>query len=189
MLSIERGLELQEVVEFVVQAHANQVRKHSGLPYVCHPMAVLSQLAEWDISDVTTWKAALCHDVREECLDIQPADLIAVIGSDAARVVEELTFTPDLTSPVTVKEQKAAYIDSFMTKSLEALVIKAADRALNSWDFQCVDPKYAKKYWRMGKPIFQAVLQKGEEIKSTFGDSVYPRIMYTRSSLNGIFQE
>lgn len=190
MISLEtRGAELQRVVEFVVQAHANQFRKHSGLPYVCHPIAVLSQLAEWDIEDMTTWMAGLCHDVREECPEITHDILVDTIGPEAADVVNELTFVPDLSSPATVKEQKTVYLESFATKSLQALVIKAADRALNSCDFMCVDPKYAKKYWRMGKPIFQTVMQKAEEIKAAFGESAYPRIMYTRSNLNGVFQE
>lgn len=179
--------DLQQVVEFAVKAHANQFRKHSGLPYICHPIGVMSQLAQWDITDVLTWKAAICHDVLEECT-VKIAELQAVIGAEATEVVKELTFIPDPLVLMSNKDQKKRYMESFTHKSVHALVIKAADRALNSCDFLCSDPQYAKLYWKMASPLFAAVMGRGDEIKDTFGESVFPRLMYSRSTLNGVFQ-
>jgi (p)ppGpp synthase/HD superfamily hydrolase len=74
--------ELQAVVLFAAEAHGNQFRKHSHLPYITHPFQVLSLVAEWNVCnpesvkagtpvyDLITWKSALCHDIREERPDI-----------------------------------------------------------------------------------------------------------------------
>lgn len=187
MEMIVDGVELQQVIEFAVKAHAGQVRKHSGLPYICHPMAVVSQLAQWDIVDNMVWKAGFCHDVLEDC-PISLEELRQVIGVTAASVVEELTFVFDPGSLYTKKEQKAQYMDTFYDKSVHALVVKAADRVLNSLDFLNTDSQYARKYWLLGQTVFRAIIQKKEQISELFGPSTFPRLMHTRSNLNGVFQ-
>ena len=180
------GVELQTVIEFVVQVHAGQFR-HSGLPYVCHSIGVVSQLSQWDIADPLTWKAGFCHDVLEDC-PVSRRKLRRVIGEKATKVVEELTFVVDPLSLYTQEEQKAQYMDAFYTKSVHALVIKAADRILNAFDFLNEKPQYARKYWLAGQAVFKAIMQKEEQIKELFGASAFPRLMSTRSRLNDIFQ-
>ena len=179
-------VEFQSVIEFVEQAHAGQFREHSGLPYICHPIGVVSQLSQWDIADPLTWKAGFCHDVLD--CPVSRRKLRRVIGEKATKVVEELTFVVDQLSLYTQEEQKAQYMDAFYTKSVHALVIKAADRILNAFDFLNEKPQYARKYWLAGQAVFKSIMQKEEQIKELFGASAFPRLMSTRSRLNDIFQ-
>lgn len=180
-------MNLQSVIDFAVKAHEGQVRKHSGLPYICHPMAVMSQLADWNVTDEITWHVALCHDVLEECPHITVEQLATVIGGEAADVVQELTFIVDPSWPSWVRlEQKKAYLKSFEDKSLRALVVKVADRIVNTRDFHQVDYDYARKYWNYASCLFSTMRARQIQIGEFFGPPVFPRIMHTRMAINGI---
>jgi hypothetical protein len=96
--------------------------------------------------------------------------------------VEELSFFPDPRSNVSVPDQKAAYMKTFMTKSLRALIVKCADRICNTIDFMTGAPDYAGKYWRKAEPLFEAMMSRGEQILE-FGPDVLPRMKWSRDSL------
>lgn len=200
--------ELQDVVNFVVSAHAGQFRKHSGVPYVSHCFAVLAKVSEWrvfdpdtltrtvkskgrtiiDVStgkiDKVTWRAALCHDVLEDCPDVTDAKLAAVIGKEAAEVVREMTFVPDPEGDVTPAIQKENYIKSFAGKSGRALVLKCADRFCNVMDYFKDDARYAAKYWAKGRPLFDIAFSRQDEIAGQFGGETLTGIKYSRDSLD-----
>ena len=181
--------EMQRVVEFIVsKAHVNQIRNLSGVPAVTHPMEVVSQLACWGIKHPVTWKAGYCHDVKEDCPHITHKELVEVIGKESVSVVDELTFVFDPKLPDDHKQQKAKYLESFRTKSLHALAVKMADRAVNSCDFLCFNPDYAKKYWRMASPLFLAFMERSDEVKEFFGEPTFAMMMHTRTTINAVFQ-
>lgn len=175
--------EMQAVMEFAVRAHSGQFRKGNRLPYIVHPMAVLAQLADWEVGCYKCWKAALCHDVLEDCPHIDFATLSSAIGEDSARIVQELTFQPDPFSDIPAHVQKRDYMKTFATSSVEALVIKVADRICNTKDFLSTNPDYAPKYWRKAEELFDSMMTRGEEINASFNRSVFPRMKYTRTTL------
>lgn len=158
--------DIQLVIEFAVKAHKGQIRKDSELPYIVHPIAVLKKLAEWGIQCRICWKAALCHDVLEDCPDIDFERLWFAIGIDAANIVQELTF-------VGPKEDKPAYMDSFATKSVQALVVKVADRLCNTEDFEQSNPVYAVKYMQKAEGLFRAMEMRKDEIVANFGEKTF----------------
>lgn len=160
---------MDTVVEFVVMAHKGQVRKHSGLPYVVHPFQVLTCLSEWGVNCPICWKAALCHDVLEDCPQITFEMLSDVIGQEAANIVQELTF-------VGPKSEKAAYMASFATKSVQALVIKIADRWCNTNDFELHQPDYALKYWDKAEKLFDEFVNRQQEIVDCFGMQFFEKV-------------
>jgi len=175
---------LQRTVMFVTKAHAKQFRKGSGLPYIVHPMAVLSQVAEWGVTNIAIWNAALCHDVLEDRPDIDTATLTKIIGRNATSIVEELTFIPDPNSEVPRHIQKKAYMESFDQKSIPACVIKWADRICNAFDFLCTDEEYAKKYWHKADDLFGLLMDRRLEVSQYFeDDSIATHIHYTKSTL------
>jgi len=176
--------DVQQAVNFAVRAHAGQFRQKSGLPYICHPLAVVAQVAEWEIANVVTWKAAICHDVLEDTkLDFEY--VVEVIGEEAAGVVEELTFVPDTEDEIwKPSEQKIHYMQSFGDKSLHALVVKVADRFCNTYDWLSTDPDYAPKYWKMARDLLDSLMNRGAEINEFFGsESIFPRMKYTQTNL------
>ncbi len=127
--------ELLRATNFANEQHAGQYRKGSGLPYIVHPISVLKQVREWGVRDTHTLQAAVAHDILEEKPNVTIEALGKVIGKKAAAIVAELTFVPDLQSTVSVGKQKELYLESFLTKSVQALIIKVSDRCCNSLDF------------------------------------------------------
>lgn len=181
--------EIQRAVGFAARAHAGQFRKKSGLPYIVHPMAVLSQISEWDITNLAMWKAALCHDVLEDRPNIPPAQMAKAIGEEATGIVLELTFIPDPSSSAPVHFQKQEYMDSFRDKSVPALVIKVADRICNTFDFLCTDADYAPKYWKKATNLFDVMMDRSNEITAYFDDeSIIAHIKYSRTTLGRMVQ-
>lgn len=172
--------DIQSVIEFAVKCHQGQIRKGSGLPYIVHPMAVLAKLADWEINCYKCWKAALCHDILEDCPDVTFDQLVEVIGVDAANIVQELTFKPDPHSDLSERVQKDQYMKSFQTKSIHAFVIKVADRICNTVDFISTTPDYAPKYWKKADDLFRTMMLRGDEMIAEFGGGSFPRMKYTR---------
>lgn len=161
--------DIQQAIEFAVKAHGSVVRNGSGLPFIVHPLEVLKLLGEWGIKDSIIWKAAICHDVLEDCPEIDILELRSVIGTSALFIVQELTFRPSDSSQLSKKAQKQAYLDSFDKRSLGALVIKVADRCCNTLDFLSTDPRYASIYWDMAKELRKARSARSQEIVDAFG--------------------
>ena len=181
--------DLLATLDFAYRAHRGQFRKGSGLPFIVHPLAVLSQISEWGITNLVIWKAAICHDVREDCPKVTFDHLCGVIGEEAARIVEELSFFPDRSLPIAIPEQKAQYMNTFGDKSVPALVIKWADRICNTFDFLSVDPEYAKVYWRKASKLFEAVMEREQQINEYFKDEgLAGHMRYTATTLGGMTQ-
>lgn len=175
---------LAKTVMYVAKAHEGQFRKGNNLPYIVHPLAVLVELSNWGITKLVTLKAGVAHDVREERPDITPQMLAKAIGVKEAAVVEELSFFPDESSNVPAHVQKAKYMETFLTKSLDALVIKVADRVRNTWDFFNTDPQYASKYWKKATPLFDAMYSRFDEIEAVCGGEVLTNMKFARDTLN-----
>jgi (p)ppGpp synthase/HD superfamily hydrolase len=138
-------------------------------------MAVLAEISNWGIANLVTWDTALCHDVLEDCPDIEYADIVHVIGPVAAEVVKELSFFPD--SSDTKAVQKGRYLASFSEKSIHALVCKVADRICNTRDFIEAGDPYAENYWGKAADLLDVMKVRGEEIGQFFKDEkVFPRM-------------
>lgn len=178
--------EIERATKFTFQCHAGQTRKDGFTPYIVHPFEVYALLRRWGITCATTLKAGIAHDVREECPKISYESLVTNIGKSAADVCEELSFFPDETSNVPVSKQKEVYIETFFEKSVQALVIKCADRICNTLDFWVSEPKYAPKYFKKGDPIFNAMMSREEEIVKTYGDEVFTQMKFSRDNVRRI---
>lgn len=175
-------MDIHEVVVFAVDAHKGQFRKAFNLPYIVHPLEVLSQISEWGVDDEDVRAVALCHDVLEDTAVTQE-QLEVAIGLSASEIVNELTFR--VRENLGKKhEQKKTYRNSFVGKSIEALVIKWADACCNTQNWMSSDHEYAKKYWAKCDPIGLAVMQRKAEIDERFGEDVYPRMMYSKTTLS-----
>lgn len=179
----ERTL-LQRTVAFACKSHTGQFRKHSGLPYIVHPMAVMSQISEWGIEDIDIWRAALCHDILEDCPDVTVQQMKDIIGENATKIVSELTFIYDNDSDLTKQVQKEHYMNSFRNKSIPALTIKVADRICNTYDFLCTNPDYALEYWDKAVVLFNTMIDLKVQIGEFYGNEAVPSYMqYTRTKL------
>ncbi len=111
-------------------AHAGQRRK-SGEPYVHHPIAVATIVAELGL-DVTTIVGALLHDAVEDTR-MTGDDVAAGFGPEVAGIVDGVTKLERLRFE-SKEAQQAATIRKMimaMAKDWRVLVIKLADRLHN----------------------------------------------------------
>jgi len=112
--------------QYAKEAHKDQTRKFSGLPYFSHPKGVARIVKECcEIEHMII--AALLHDVVEDT-NITMEDIIEEFGSGIASIVEELT-----SDSVKQKEQgkKHYLLNKIVNMSKEARIIKLADRLHN----------------------------------------------------------
>lgn len=180
---VEFQTKIQKAIEFAAMAHAGQIRKGNGLPYICHPIGVLNQIADWGCCDIDVWLAAICHDIDEDT-HYNIDNIEKVIGQDAAKIVDELTFRPQSDSDHDKAIEKQQYIDQWSLKkedgtwekSTQSFIIKVADRIMNTRDFIKIDSKYAVRYWNKAKSLIETIDQR-EEIVVVYGQSVWYNIL------------
>ena len=176
--------EIQTALEFAVKAHAGQIRKNTKLPYIVHPVAVMTLIGEWGITCPVMWAAALCHDILEDCPHISLNDLQNAIGVSATKIVQELTFLHDPAKPK--KPQKILYMKSFDKKSLEAVVLKVADRLKNTHDFLLESPDYAYKYFKEAEDVISQLVSRRSEIEEKYGLDAYILMRYSITTIVGM---
>jgi GTP diphosphokinase / guanosine-3',5'-bis(diphosphate) 3'-diphosphatase len=119
---------IERAYEVAAQQHAGQVRK-SGDPFITHPLAVTTILAELGMNSETL-SAALLHDTVEDT-DYTLAELRREFGDDVATLVDGVTKLDkvkygDAAQAETVRKMVVA-----MSRDIRVLVIKLADRLHN----------------------------------------------------------
>jgi guanosine-3',5'-bis(diphosphate) 3'-pyrophosphohydrolase len=149
--------ELRPVVrayEVAEQAHAGQTRR-SGDPYITHPLAVTTILAELGM-DTTTLVAALLHDVVEDTpfgLD----DVRREFGADVAHLVDGVTKLDKVQFGGEAMAAEAETIRKMvvaMARDPRVLVIKLADRLHNMRTLRFLRPEKQERKARETLEIF-----------------------------------
>ncbi len=158
---------LRTAIDFAHELHAGQRRKSLPLPYITHPADVVRLLVRWGIEDYTILSAAMLHDALEDC-DVTPYTMSLRVGPEVTRLVEELTYD----GPAHNAHAKKQWLESFLTKSPEALVIKLADRHENVRDYTLTNPDYAKTYLFKAYVLLDALFVRLSEINNHFGNSL-----------------
>ena len=152
------------------EAHAGQTRK-SGEPYITHPVAAATILAEQGV-DVETLVAAILHDTIEDT-PLTRDDIAAQFGQTVAELVEGVTKLDKLH----FRDRQEAAAESFrkmmlaMARDLRVILIKLADRLHNmrTLGAQSVEARqriaretleiYAPIAQRLGMNLIKAELQ------------------------------
>jgi GTP pyrophosphokinase len=122
--------EVVRAYHYAHQAHEGQMRQ-SGEPYIIHPIAVATELADLGL-DTPTLVAALLHDVVEDTPATRP-EIADWFGDDVAALVDGVTKLDRL--HVDSKQQQQA--ETFrkmilaMAEDIRVLLIKLADRLHN----------------------------------------------------------
>jgi guanosine-3',5'-bis(diphosphate) 3'-pyrophosphohydrolase len=116
--------------DLAVSAHDGQVRK-SGEPYVTHPLAVATIVAELGLDDVTV-AAALLHDAVEDT-GTTTEDVEAQFGPEVAAIVDGVTKLERIEFANREAQQAASMRKMLlaMAQDLRVLVVKLSDRLHN----------------------------------------------------------
>src|SRR5688500_4126092 len=121
---------LRRAYVFSALEHKGQVR-HSGEPYLIHPLEVAASLADMKL-DVVAVAAGLLHDVVEDTLTT-PERIAELFGPEIAHVVEGVTKIGAI--PFSSSEERQA--ENFrkmllaMVDDIRVILVKLADRLHN----------------------------------------------------------
>ena len=122
--------QIKKAFQFSDAAHLGQYR-HSGEPYITHPVAVAELCAKWRL-DAPSIMAALMHDVIEDT-GCSKADLVEKFGNKVAELVEGLTKLDKLEFQSHAEAQAESFRKMFMAmaRDVRVILVKLADRTHN----------------------------------------------------------
>ncbi|NYF96706.1 RelA/SpoT family protein [Janibacter cremeus] len=133
---IERAYDVAE------QKHRGQRRK-SGDPYITHPLAVTTILAELGMTPLTL-AAALLHDTVEDT-DYSLDDLEEEFGAEVAKLVDGVTKLDNVTYGESAQAETVRKMIVAMARDIRVLVIKLADRLHNARTWRYVSVQSAQR--------------------------------------------
>ncbi|HEX5662400.1 bifunctional (p)ppGpp synthetase/guanosine-3',5'-bis(diphosphate) 3'-pyrophosphohydrolase [Lysobacter sp. M15] len=169
-LPAEQIAQLRRAWAVGAAAHAGQSRR-SGEPYITHPVAVATVLAEQRV-DVETLIAAILHDTLEDT-PLSRESIVSEFGETVADLVDGVTKLDKLQ----FADRQEAAAESFrkmllaMARDLRVILIKLADRLHNMRTLSAQTPEareriaretleiYAPIAQRLGMNLFKAELQ------------------------------
>ena len=119
---------LERAYQVAERAHGPQMRK-SGDPYITHPLAVTSILADIGMTEPTL-VAALLHDTVEDTA-YTLEELRADFGDEVARLVDGVTKLDKVKYGDSAQAETIRKMIVAMSRDIRVLVIKLADRLHN----------------------------------------------------------
>lgn len=136
--------QVQQAYEFAAQAHEGQQRR-SGEPYISHPVAVATLLAEQRL-DTPTLMAALLHDVIEDT-GIGKEQLAGMFGEEVAELVDGVSKL----DRIQFRSRAEAQAESFrkmllaMVGDIRVILVKLADRTHNMRTLWVMPPEKRRR--------------------------------------------
>jgi len=133
------------------QAHRGQLRK-SGDPYITHPLAVTTILAELGMTP-DTLAAALLHDTVEDT-EYSLEALTRDFGDEVAMLVDGVTKLDKVTYGEAAQAETVRKMVVAMARDIRVLVIKLADRLHNARTWRYVSEASAQRKARETLEIY-----------------------------------
>ena len=129
---------LDKAYNFAVKAHENQ-KRHSGDPYVIHPVAVANILTELKL-DSATIATGLLHDTIEDTHATYQT-IKNEFGQEVADLVEGVTKISELENQATANSRAENFRKLIIatSKDIRVLLVKIADRLHNMRTISSID--------------------------------------------------
>ncbi len=150
---------LRRAYETAEAAHRGQTRR-TGEPYIAHPVAVATLLADLKLDDKTL-AAALLHDVIEDTR-LTATQLRHDFGREVARLVEGVTKLRGLEFTST-REQQAENLRKMvlaMARDVRVVLIKLADRLHNVQTLHVLPRETAERTARETLEVFAPLARR-----------------------------
>src|SRR5690606_6233041 len=158
-LPAEQRVVLRRAWAIGAAAHAGQNRR-SGEPYITHPVAVATALAEQHV-DVETLVAAILHDTLEDT-PLSRESIAGEFGETVAELVDGVTKLDKLQ----FADRQEAAAESFrkmmlaMARDLRVIMIKLADRLHNMRTLGAQTPEARARIARETLEIYAPIAQR-----------------------------
>ena len=170
---IERAFAVAE------KAHEGQVRK-SGDPYITHPLAVASILADLGMQPATI-AAALLHDTVEDTA-YGMEQLKADFGEEIAMLVDGVTKLDRVHYGEAAQAETVRKMVVAMARDIRVLFIKLADRLHNARTWKYVSPASAQRKARETLEIYAPLAHRlgmntiKWELEDLSFQTLYPKV-------------
>jgi len=151
--------QLQSAYHFSEQAHEGQFR-NSGEPYISHPLAVASILAEWHL-DSQALTAALLHDVMEDT-SVTKTEISRNFGKPVAELVDGVSKL----DKIEFESHAEAQAENFrkmllaMARDVRVILIKLADRLHNMRTLGAVGDEKRRRIARETLEIYAPIANR-----------------------------
>ena len=194
---------ITKAFQFARQAHKG-VRRHSGEPYIMHPLAVAQIVCSEIGLGSTSICSALLHDVVEDT-DYTADDIKNVFGTKIAQIVDGLTKI----AGGIFGDKASAQAENFkkllltMNDDIRVILIKIADRLHNMRTLDSMQPR--KQYKIAGETLYiyaPLAYRLGlNKIKSELEDlsfkyehpieyrDIQQKLSFSREELNNIYND
>ena len=135
---------IQAAFRYADDAHLGQFRK-SGEPYITHPLAVATILAEWHL-DAATICAGLMHDVLEDT-GVAKIEMAEQFGIEVTEIVDGVSKLDKLR----FSSNEIAQAESFrkmllaMSRDVRVILVKLADRLHNLRTLGVIRPEKRRR--------------------------------------------
>jgi len=135
---------LAKAYDFAVKAHADQ-KRHSGDPYVIHPVAVADILTELKL-DSATIATGLLHDTIEDTHATYNT-IVKEFGTEVADLVDGVTKISVLENQAntSTKAENFRKLILATSKDIRVLLVKLADRLHNMRTIQAINNSEKKE--------------------------------------------
>ncbi len=151
--------EVYQAYQFGAHAHEGQ-RRVSGEPYISHPVAVASILADLRM-DHHTIEAALLHDVIEDTPTLKE-ELITRFGREVAQLVDGVSKL----TQIKFKSHEQAQAENFrkmvlaMVEDIRVILVKLADRLHNMRTLGVMPPPKRRRIARETLEIYAPIAHR-----------------------------
>jgi GTP diphosphokinase / guanosine-3',5'-bis(diphosphate) 3'-diphosphatase len=158
-MSREEIKEVKAAFHFSDEAHLGQYR-HSGEPYITHPVAVAETCAGWKL-DAQSVMAALLHDVMED-QGVTKAELAERFGPKVAELVDGLSKLDKME----FRNREEAQAENFrkmllaMARDVRVILVKLADRLHNMRTLGAVPPEKRRRVARETLDIYAPIAHR-----------------------------
>lgn len=158
-LPAEQVDQVMQAYEFAAKAHEGQQR-YSGEPYISHPVAVATLLAELKL-DAQTLMAALLHDVIEDT-GIPKDHISSRFGEEVAELVDGVSKL----DKIEFRSRAEAQAESFrkmllaMVGDIRVILVKLADRTHNMRTLWIMPPEKRRRIARETLEIYAPIANR-----------------------------
>ncbi|HZK05652.1 MAG TPA: bifunctional (p)ppGpp synthetase/guanosine-3',5'-bis(diphosphate) 3'-pyrophosphohydrolase [Actinomycetaceae bacterium] len=165
--------------EIAERAHAGQMRR-SGDPYITHPIAVATILAEIGLLP-NTLAAALLHDTVEDT-SYSLAELRKEFGDEIALLVDGVTKLDKVTYGDAAQAETVRKMIVAMSRDIRVLLIKLADRLHNARTWKYVSVESAARKARETLEIYAPLAHRlgmntiKWELEDIAFQTLYPKV-------------
>ncbi len=158
-LSPEQVNLVQRAYYYAEQAHEGQ-RRRSGEPYVTHPLAVATILAEMHM-DHQSLMAAMLHDVIEDTA-INKKTLSDQFGSTVAELVDGVSKLSRIEFQSRAEQQAENFqkMALAMARDIRVILVKLADRLHNMRTLGVLQPAKRRRIARETLEIYAPIAQR-----------------------------